>query len=243
MPDTGPELDKSAQLGIEYRIVLDMHTTITAIPAAPDIDRRVLRVIELEKIGISQSKSYRRARPGGPWTRLAPGVLLIAPGPPTIEDRINAALLRAGPGAMITGLHAARLYGLESPSEDADIHVLIPHSRKIQSYRGTNFERTTRLPKPVYVNGIPLAPPVRAVMDGARTWQTWAFTKRLLFEAVQRENLCRLEELIIEMELGSRRGTAVPRAILRTFKGDLTPPRASPARDVPPRAWLERNAA
>ncbi|MCI2416659.1 hypothetical protein MOQ72_04430 [Saccharopolyspora sp. K220] len=220
-----------------------MLTTINAVSVTPDVDRRVLRVVELEKLGISQSKSYRRARPGGPWTRLAPGVLLIAPGPPTIEDRINAALLRAGPGAMITGLHAARLHGLETPPEDADIHVLIPHSRKIQSYPGTYFERTTRLPKPVYVNGIPLAPPVRAVMDGARSWRRWAFTERLLFEAIERETLCRLEELINEMELGSRRGTAVPRAILRSFKGSLNPPRASPARDAPPPACTVRNAA
>ncbi|QIZ34453.1 hypothetical protein [Saccharopolyspora sp. ASAGF58] len=120
-----------------------MRTTVTKSSVMPCTDRRVLRVVELENLGISQSTSYRQARPGGPWTRLAPGVLLIAPGPPTIRDRINAALLRAGPGAMITGLHAARLLGLRTPPEEADIHVLIPHRRKVQSYPGTKFERTT----------------------------------------------------------------------------------------------------
>jgi hypothetical protein len=206
-------------------------------------DQRVFRVVELAKFGVSQSTAYRRARPGGPWTRLAPGILLIAPGPPTVEDRINAALLRAGPGAMITGLHAARLLGLETPPADADVHVLIPHSRKIQSYPGTRFERTTRLPKPIYINGIPIAPPVRTVMDGARTWQTWAVTKRLLLEATQSEDLCGFDELIIEMELGSRRGTAVPRAILRSLKGAPTPLRGRPARNAPPEAPPRRHAA
>ncbi|WP_223839967.1 hypothetical protein [Saccharopolyspora pogona] len=220
-----------------------MRTTVTKSSVMPCTDRRVLRVVELENLGISQSTSYRQARPGGPWTRLAPGVLLIAPGPPTIKDRINAALLRAGPGAMITGLHAARLLGLRTPPEEADIHVLIPHRRKVQSYPGTNFERTTRLPKPIHVNGIPLAPPVRAVMDGARTWQTWTVTESLLFEAIQQENLCRFEDLVAEMELGSRRGTAVPRAILRTFKDSPTPFRGVQSRSAPPAALRERNAA
>ncbi len=144
---------------------------------------------------------------------------------------------------MITGLQAARLLGLETPPVDADVHVLIPHGRKIQSYPGTNFERTTRLPKPIYINGIPVAPPVRAVMDGARTWQPWAVTKSLLFEAVQCENFCRIKELIIEMELGSRRGTAVPRAILRSFKGAPTPLRELPPRDAPSKTPPQRNAA
>ncbi|MEU5847644.1 hypothetical protein [Saccharopolyspora shandongensis] len=220
-----------------------MRTTVTTNAVMPSTRRRVFRVVELEKLGISQSTSYRRARPGGPWMRLAPGVLLIVPGPPTVKDRINAALLRAGPGAVITGLQAARLLGLETPPEDADIHVLIPHSRKIQSYPGTNFERTTRLPEPIFVDGIPVAPPVRAVMDGARTWQTWAVTEDLLAEAMQRKNRCRLEDLIVEMELGSRRGTAVPRAILRAFKSTTTPFQGFPSRDAPPAGHHDREAA
>ncbi|MEB3368253.1 hypothetical protein [Saccharopolyspora mangrovi] len=202
-----------------------MRNTIAARAAALNLDRRVYRVSELAQLGISQSKAYRWARADGPWTRLAPGIVLVAPGPVTVRDRIDAALLRAGPDAMLTGLHAARLHGLKSPPESADVHVLIPHRQKIQSYAGTRVERTTRLPKPVLIDGIPVAPPVRAVMDGSRTFLSAELTRRILFEAVQAENLCRFEELLEEMERGSRRGTAIPRATLRAHRSELSPPR------------------
>ncbi|KAA5832783.1 hypothetical protein ABT337_12505 [Saccharopolyspora hirsuta] len=205
--------------------------------------RRVYRVRDIERLGISQSTTYRRARADGPWTRLAPGVVLVAPGPPTVHDRIQAALLRAGPGAMVTGLVAAHLHGITTTPDDVEVHVLIPHSRKIQSYPGTRFERTTRLPKPSYVNGIPTAPPVRAVMDGARTFRTWAFTQQLLHSAIREERCCKLNDLIIEMELGSRRGTAVPRAILRTFQNGPAPLHDLPRRTARPAEEVQRTAA
>ena len=206
------------------RIVLGMQKTIAAKAAALNFPRPVYRVSELAKLGISQSKAYRWARADGPWTRLAPGIVLVAPGPVTVRDRIDAALLRAGPDAMLTGLHAARMHGLKSPPESADIHVLIPHRQKIQSYAGTRFERTIRLPKPVYIDGIPVAPPVRAVMDGARTFLSAALTRQLLLEAIRAESLCRFEELVAEMETGSRRGTALPRATLRSCASGTAPP-------------------
>lgn len=207
-----------------------MTTTITARAAVLELPRRVYRVAELDDHGISQSKAYRWARADGPWTRLAPGVVLVASGTPTVRDRIDAALLRAGPGAMVTGLHAAKLHGLKSPPEDAEIHILIPHSRKIQSYAGTRFERTTRLPDAVIIDGVPVAPPVRAVMDGARSWLTTALTRQLLFEAVLKRNCCELDELVTEMELGSRRGTALPRAILRANRAELKSATVMPVR-------------
>lgn len=219
----------------------DMKKTINALES--HFQRRVYRVAEIEKLGISQSTAYRRARADGPWTRLAPGVVLVAPGPPTVHDRIQAALLRAGPGAMVTGLVAAHLHRITTSPDDVEVHVLIPHGRKIQSYTGTRFERTTRIPKPVHVNGIPTAPPVRAVMDGARTFRSWAFTQRLLHDAIHKETCCKLKDLIVEMELGSRRGTAVPRAILRAFQGGPTPLRGPAISQVRPASTVQRTAA
>ncbi|RKT85640.1 Transcriptional regulator, AbiEi antitoxin, Type IV TA system [Saccharopolyspora antimicrobica] len=223
------------------RILQGMQKTINANESR--FQRRVYRVVEIEKLGISQSTTYRRARADGPWTRLAPGVVLVAPGPPTVHDRIQAALLRAGPGAVITGLVAAHLHGITTSSDDVEVHVLIPHGRKIQSYTGTRFERTIRLPEPTYVNGVPTAPPVRAVMDGARTFRTWAFTQRLLHDAIHKEARCKLNDLITELDLGSRRGTAVPRAILRSFQGGTTPLRGLAAGSARPANTAQRTAA
>lgn len=192
-----------------------MRTTVPLTETGFAPSQRVFKVAQLEELGVPQSVAYRRARAGGPWTRLAPGVVLVAPGPATVEDLIAAALLLAGPESVVTGLHAARLHGMRTPPADAVVHVLIPHGRKVQNQPGMRFERTTRLPIPQTINGIPVAPLARAVIDAARTWQSRQFTKDLLVEAIQQGRKCHPRILAEEMALGSRRGTALPREILR----------------------------
>ncbi|GAA4886146.1 hypothetical protein [Saccharopolyspora cebuensis] len=197
-----------------------MDTHRTALIAAV-ASRRVFRVTELEQLGVSQSTSYRRAQPGGPWTRLLPGIVLVESGPPTADDLIQAALLRAGPRALITGFRAAKLHGLKMPPDDADVHVLVPHGKKLQNYPGFRFERTKRLPDPVIVETIPVAPLTRAVMDAARTWQPRAVTEELIVEAVQHTRSCHPDRLTEEMERGCRRGTRMPRKVLRSITADI----------------------
>lgn len=189
----------------------------------PDTDtwRRVFHVAELERLGVSQSTSYRRARADGPWTRLYPGVVLTAPGPPTVDDLVEAALLVAGPDAAITGMHALRLHGLRAVPEQASVHVLIPHSRRLQGNRYIRFERTTRMPEPVVVGDRPTAPLPRAAADAARTWQTRRFTEELIVEAVQHSPRCTPEVLREELDRGCRRGTGLPREILRGMTADV----------------------
>lgn len=196
-------------------------TTGLPHPVTHDNQRRVFHVAELEKLGVSQSTSYRRARADGPWTRLYPGVVLTAPGPPTVDDLLDAALLVAGPKAAVTGMQALRLHGLRSVPEQPSVHVLIPHSRRLQGNRFIRFERTTRMPEPVVVGDRPTAPLVRAAVDASRTWQTRRLTEDFLVEAIQRGPRCRPELLREELERGCRRGTGLPREILRTIDVDV----------------------
>ncbi|WP_243792370.1 hypothetical protein [Saccharopolyspora gloriosae] len=116
------------------------------------------------------------------------------------------------------------MHGLSTPDEDAPVHVLIPHGKKIQGSDRIKFERTTRLPAPVIENDIPLAPAVRAVMDAARTWQPRESTEALLIEAIQRAPGCSAGALKQEMDRGTRRGTGLPRDILRAMTADLRSP-------------------
>jgi hypothetical protein len=214
----------------------------TAAPVDESPPRRVFHVTELEKLGVPQSTSYRRARADGRWTRMAPGIILTAPGPPTTDDWIQAALIHGGESAVITGLQGARLHGLKTPRKSTSVHVLIPHSRRLQSYPGIKIERTTRMPEPVDRDGIPTAPLIRAVMDGARTWQTRAFTESLLVEAVQQRGWSP-GRLISEMDLGSRRGTGLPRDVLRTMTAtvrsvpELAALKLLQKTDLPEPAW------
>ena len=183
--------------------------------------RRVFHVTELEKLGVSQSTSYRRARADGPWTRLYPGVVLTAPGPPTVDDLLDAALLVAGPKAAVTGMSALRLHGLRAVPEQPSVHVLIPHSRRLQGNRFIRFERTTRLPEAVLVGDRPTAPLSRAAVDASRTWQTRRFTEEFLVETIQRDSRCSPPLLREELDRGCRRGTGLPRKILRSMDVDV----------------------
>lgn len=122
---------------------------------------------------------------------------------------------------MLTGMHAARKHGLRTPPSDEPIHVLIPHHRKIQSQSHMQFERTTRLPVPVEIDGTATAPLTRATMDAVRTWKSRALTEDIIVEAVQHRRRCHPHDLVAEMELGSRRGTGLPREVLRSFTVDL----------------------
>lgn len=181
--------------------------------------RRVFHVAELEKLGVSWSTSYRRARADGPWTCLYPGVM-SAPGPPTVDDLVEAALLVADPKAAITGMHALRLHDLRAVPDQTSVHVLIPYSRRFQGNRFIRFERTTRVPEPVLVDQQPTTFLPRATADASRTWQTRRFTEELMVEAIQRSPRCTPELLRQELAAGAV-VTGLPREILRSMDVDV----------------------
>ncbi len=112
--------------------------------------------------GISSSTVSRRCRPGGPWRKLLPGIVLMSSAPPTRRQLVDAAILYAGAGALVTGLEATARHGLTKvPTGDA-VHVLVPIDRRRLSREFVVIERTARLPDAVVRNGLPLAPVVRA---------------------------------------------------------------------------------
>lgn len=170
----------------------------------------------LEGMGVPRSSVYRRCRPGGPWQLLLPGVVLLHPAAPTEEQRLRAALLLAGENAVVTGLWALRRLGLRQIPEPREIHVLVPHGRKITSRRFAVIERTTRLPTPLVRVGIPVAPVSRAVVDAARKIKDFAKVQAMFAEAVQRRR-CVPHQLARELRLGSRRGSALPTRALQAL--------------------------
>ncbi len=58
--------------------------------------RQVMTARQLREHGVATADAARRCRPGGPWQQLLPGVYLLHAGPPTPEERLQAALLYAG---------------------------------------------------------------------------------------------------------------------------------------------------
>jgi hypothetical protein len=175
--------------------------------AVPD---GVIRVEELRAAGISNYAVSTRCRPSGPWRRVLPGVVLMSPGPPSRRQQLRAAV--AYTAGIITGADSLRAQGI-NVALPTDVLVLLPAERRAASRSYVTVERTGRLPVPVWRDGLPLTPIVRATIDAARHEHDLARLEALLLIPLQ-TGACTLTELRTELTTGNQRGSAGPRAIL-----------------------------
>ena len=171
----------------------------------------------LADLGVPSPTTYRRCVPGGPWRRLLPGIVLLSNATPTRRQLVDAALLHAGTDGVVTGMEACRRHGLRAGRDNGMIHVLVPHDRKVKSSDFVLIERTTRQPDSVMVDGVPLAPVSRSVLDACRRLTEFDPVRALLAEAVQRRGV-RPGTLVRELSQGSNRGTAIAREVLREIQ-------------------------
>lgn len=174
-----------------------------------EVHRRVMTAAQLRSHGVSSAETNEQCRPGGPWQQLLPGVILLHPGPPTGEERLHAVLMYAAkeraagvpaqPGAeqphaptyaeaMLTGLAALTLHGFTSApplmSQDK-LDVLVPRLRRLRSTGCARVVRTTSMPAPQLVTGLPVAPVPRALADAVAELSDAGVVRRLLTEAVR----------------------------------------------------------
>jgi hypothetical protein len=173
-----------------------------------------ITVAVLDELGVPPRTAYRRCVPNGPWQRPLPGIVLLGNSPPTRRQLVEAALLYAGPEAVVTGLEGCRQYGLRAVPEQPTVHLLVPHDRQVKSSDYVIVERTIRPPEPVIRDGLPLAPLARSVLDACRRLRAFDPVRALMAEAVQRGRVAP-GILAHELEMGSRRGTSVPREVLK----------------------------
>ncbi|MET9829111.1 hypothetical protein ABZ078_07330 [Streptomyces sp. NPDC006385] len=174
-----------------------------------EVHRRVMTAAQLKSHGVPPAETNEQCRPGGPWQQLLPGVFLLHPGPPTSEERLHAVLMYAarertsgvpsqpnageghGPGyaeAVITGLAALTLHGFSAtpPLTALDtIDVLVPRMRRLRSTGCARILRTSALPTPEQVTGLPVAPVPRALADAVAELTDAGAVRRLLTEAVR----------------------------------------------------------
>ncbi|WP_210770621.1 hypothetical protein [Qaidamihabitans albus] len=154
-----------------------------------------------------------RCRPGGPWRRLLPGVVMLAPGEPTRRQLLRAATSHYGSEGVLTGIDALVAHGLDLPSPRT-VHVLVPAYRRILPPDFVLLERTARPPEPTLIRGLPFAPAARAALDAARRENDPDRLRDLLTLPVY-YGLCSLDQLRAELEAGNQRGSAAVRAELR----------------------------
>lgn len=179
------------------------------------VQRRVLTAAQLRVHGVTAAEANEQCRPGGPWQQLLPGVFLLHPAPPTSEERLHAVLLYAAKEratttgvpvqpdceepyrergrpvyteAVITGLAALALHGFSSAppllSLDA-FDVLVPRLRRLRSTGCVRILRTSALPTPEVIEGLPVAPVARALADAVAGLTDAGAVRRLLTDAVR----------------------------------------------------------
>jgi hypothetical protein len=175
----------------------------------------VIRVADLEALGIDSKTAYRKCLPGGRWRRLLPGIVQLHNHDPTTNQRATAALLYAGAGAQITGVESCRRQGMRPSHLPAtpELHLLIPHRRKVRSTGFVTVERTLRMPVPVVRGDFPLAPLIRATTDTVRRLDDPEKCMQVLIESIQRGR-CAPAVLLRELNTGTQRGTAIARRLL-----------------------------
>ncbi|MFC3448861.1 hypothetical protein [Amycolatopsis speibonae] len=168
---------------------------------------------KLVALGHSHSWISRRCREGGPWRRPIPGVILLTNATPSRRQLMKVALTHAGPEAMLTGVQAAKLHGVRRLPPEGRAHTLIPHRSKVATWGFAVVERTIHLPEPVEIDGLPVAPLARALIDAARRMDELQSVRAMIHDAVHR-GLCTPEELRDELAQASTIGSALPRIVV-----------------------------
>jgi hypothetical protein len=102
---------------------------------------------------------------GHEWPVILPGVYLTTGGEPTLRQRRRAALLSAGPSAMLSDLDALDLYGVPNLPPDPFVRVVVPNDVQRASRDFRAIRRTKRLPTARVVSGLPVVPANRALAD------------------------------------------------------------------------------
>lgn len=164
-------------------------------------------------LGISPSTISKRCRPGGPWRRVLPGIVLLGTGEPTPRQQMRAGLVYAGVPAVLSGCTALHRHGLRRLPDDDAVRLLVPIDRQVSSHGFVKIRRTRRLPEPVWRSGLPLAPVPRALIDAAAALGELDPVRAMFADAVQRR-ICSPDDLAAELVQQHRPHTACARAVL-----------------------------
>lgn len=167
---------------------------------------------QLLALGVPASTIRYRERPQGPWRRVLKGTIANRVGPLTRWQRLRAALLFAGPGALVTSFAALWAYDI-GLGAGFGVRVLIPHARRLKPDGFVVLTRTTRLPPPVLIGDCALAPPARAAVDACLRARSTEIVRNIV-TAIVRSGRCSPAELAHELEAHQVQNSARLRAVL-----------------------------
>ena len=170
----------------------------------------LVTLAQVEELGLSPSTAVKRTHGRGPWQRVLPGIVALHNGPLTNRQLMRATILFAGPESLLTGAAALGLIGFRRQLAVPPVHALVPDHRQRTSSGFALVERTIRMPNPTVRQGLPVAPPERAVFDAARRHRSPDDVRAMAAEALQR-GFVTVDALARELREGQIRGSRLLR--------------------------------
>ena len=171
---------------------------------------RVVLVRDLIAAGCSEPTLSRRLR-AGHWQRPLRGVVVAHSGPITQQQGRRAALLWAGPRAVLSHHSAGVMLGLRVTEQLVD--VTLPHGNPRSSTAFVRTHQSNRRTSVVYRSGLPCTPVARTVIDVACTLRRRNDVRALVSDSVQR-GLTTFAALAREAELAPRHNPMLLRSAL-----------------------------
>lgn len=150
------------------------------VPSAPP-NRPLLRALALastqhslvtsgqcRELGLSRGAVHRLVA-RGTWLRAGPGVYRVVGSPRTWHGRALAAVLAAGPDALVSHRSAAHLWGLDGFGPTGRIEVTVPRHSRPRARPGVTVHESSafHLAAPTRRWGVPVTGAARTVLDVA----------------------------------------------------------------------------
>jgi hypothetical protein len=196
-------------------------------PTIDDIFDRQVGLITRRQALAAMTQGEIAARLGRYWQVVLPGVYAGFTGALTSRQRDRAALLFAGDGAMLSDLTALRRHRIGYLPDDSAVRVLVADTVQRSSREFVIIRRTTRLPRPAMIDGLPAAPVYRALCEFVARHQDERVSLAVAASAVQLGRAS-LRQLVDETWRGPARGR--PR-LLRMIESLDTGVRSRPEDD------------
>lgn len=198
-------------------------TTKARLVATTAAQHGVITSAQLAELGLDL-RLPRRER----WPELAPRTWGTTHAVDDVQ-LLQAMALYAGPGALASGALACRRHRLRDVPDVLVGDALVPHGRHLMGGGHVKLHQTCRLPRPVVLDGWPLAPVTRAVADASR-WSPSLQDVRALVLAAVGDKRTTVEALDAELDGGPRRGSAhLARAVVDAHRGARSAPEAEAA--------------
>lgn len=200
---------------------------LTAAYALARAGGSLVTTAQLRAAGCSPAIAERQVRRGA-WQRPARGVYVPHPEALTGLELGRAAAALAGARVVVSGAVALQELGARwVPPTDRVLALVDPRLRTPSSGR-VELRRTSRLEEleTWTRDGVELAPPARAVVDGARGAESLRDARGVVLGAVA-DGWAHVDELRAHLEQTQRNGSGLTRrAVLDAERGCASPPEA-----------------